>query len=331
MVQNDSVLGKALDNYTDSIQGLIDSLQSKLEGLQAKTDLLYNVVETSNDGVSNQLSAANNLLALVALIMVIIGIWLGLYIAKKKQQIEKMADTIDKKNKAVKQFAEIVDEKKEQIDIIAKTTVNLDKKIHSDLSGLYKELRIEETNALLDRLIIEPQDVGNLCTLLCARDIDETGYAKLKTAYLKMKRMLVEPMQGNCVCDYSEDFLVLFYQHFFSQAIKDEEVSPDFESYYGEIFARAYRRDVIKSTHELCQVLSEETSCIEKDMVLITYLKALNCSQYSKLTELKNVFEQNIIPRTLLQNAIEHCITDNVYLSFLGITPPPPLEDISRQ
>ena len=99
MVQNDSVLGKALDNYTDSIQGIIDSLQSKLEGLQAKTDLLYNVVETSNDGVSNQLSAANNLLALVALIMVIIGIWLGLYIAKKKQQIEIMADTIDKKNK----------------------------------------------------------------------------------------------------------------------------------------------------------------------------------------------------------------------------------------
>ena len=122
-----------------------------------------------------------------------------------------MAATVEAKKRTVEQLAKIVDEKKEKVDIIAKATEDLDKKIHSDLAGLYKDLRKEETNALLERLIIEPQDIDNLCTILCARDIDEKGYEKLRTAYLKMKEMLTESIIENVVNDCSEHYLVLFY------------------------------------------------------------------------------------------------------------------------
>lgn len=314
MPHNDSIWAKALEVHADSLQNKVDLLQGKLDALQGKTEFLLNVVETSNDGVSNQLSAANNLLALVAVIVAIIGIWLGFYIAKKKQQIEMMAATVESKKMTVEQLAKTVDEKKEKVDIIAKATEDLDKKIHNDLSGLYKDLRNEETNALLERLILEPQDIDNLCTILCARDIDEKGYEKLRTAYLKMRKMLGEPMQENVVNDYSEHFMVLFYQHFFYNALKDYEISPDFDNYYYAIFSRAYKRDVIKSTIDLCKTLSEETSTFNKEHVLTSYLKALNNSQYSELIELKNIFEQNIVPQTLLQDAIECCKKEKIKL-----------------
>jgi len=318
----DSLWAKALELHSDSLQSRVDILQAKLDVLQDKTEFLSHVIETANDGISNQLSVANYFLALIAVVMAVVGIWLGIYFEKKKREVDVMASTVESKKEIVETLAKIVDEKSEKIDEIAQKTEDLDKKIHSDLSGLYKELRQEETNVLLERLVLEPQDVENLCTLLCARDIEETGYVKLRTAYLKMKKVLKEPIQSNCMCDYSEHFIALFYQHFFYQAIKDDEISHDFANYYGEIFARAYKRDVIKSTIDLCKALSEKTIKIDKVNVLSTYLKALNCSQYSELSELKNIFEHNITPQTLLHDAIERCTTEKVFLTLFGVIPP---------
>jgi len=281
MTSADSIWAKALEAHSDSLQSKVDTLQAKLDVLQAKTNLLYSVIETANDGVSNQLSSANYFLALIAVVIAIVGIGLGIYIGKKKREVDIMASTVESKKETVEALARIVDEKKENVDKIAKITEDLDKKIHSDLSALYKELRKEETNALLDRLVLEPQDVENLCPIICARDIDETGYVKLRTAYLKMKKMLGDPMYVDCTHDYSEAFLVLFFQHFFYYAIKDDEISPDFSDYYGEIFSRAYTRDMIKSTTDICKALSEETTKFDKEIVLVTYLKALNSSQFS--------------------------------------------------
>lgn len=316
----DSVSIKALEEYVDSLNSKVDLLQAKLDGIEYKTEFLSNVVETANDGVSNQLSAANNLLALVAVIIGIIGIWLGIYITKKKQQIDLLAATIDTKKNAVEQLAEIVDIKKEKVDAVAKTTEDLDKKIHSDLSGLYKDLRKEETDALLSRLVLEPQDVDNLCTILCARDIDETGYEKLRTAYLKMKNMLKDVSTESVVNDCSEHYMVLFYQHFFYQALKDVEISQDFDSFYFDIFSRAYKRDVINSTLDLCKALSEDANNCNKEVMLASYLKALNYSRYRNLKEIKNIFEHNITPPSLLQNAIERCKEEKVDLILFNVS-----------
>lgn len=300
----DSISIKALEAHADSLQSKVDLLQARLDGMEYKTEFLSNVVGTANDGVSNQLSAANNLLVLFSVIIGILGIWLGIYVTKKKQQIE--------------QLAAIVDTKKKAVDAIALATEDLDKKIHSDLSGLYKDLRKEETDALLNRLILEPQDVDNLCTILCARDIDESGYEKLKTAYLKMKDMLKDESTDNVVNDCTDHYFALFYQHFFYQALKDGEISQEFENYYYEIFARAYKRDVINSTLDLCKSISEDANNCNKEVVLATYLKALNSSRYSNLRELRSIFEHNITPPSLLQNAIERCKEEKVDLQLFN-------------
>lgn len=331
MTYADSLWVNALEQHADSLQQKVELLQAKLDDLQGKTEFLSNVVETANDGVSNQLSAANNLLALVAVIMAVVGIWLGIYIAKKKNQIDIMASTIDAKKKMVEQLAKVVDEKKEKVDDIAKSIEELDKKIHGNLSTLYKDLRKEETNALLDRLVLEPQDVGNLSTILFARDIDETGYMKLKTAYLKMKREQEDKSREKQTHKYLDYYIGLFYQHFFYYALKDDEISPVFDNCYNALFSRAYKRDVIKSTIDLCKALSDDNTSFNKEEVLTSYLKALNHSQHKGLKELKDILEQNIIPRTLLQRAVEKCIEDHVYLQFFGINPPDIGETKSRE
>lgn len=308
MTNCDSILANVLEQQMDSLRVEIDSLQLKFNVLQSKTESLYGIVETTNDGVNNQLASATILLEIIAILIVIVGGIIGYYINYKKKQIEDIAS--------------LVEGKKQAVDRMARETEILDTKIRHNMSDLYKDLRKEETNALLERLVLEPQDVENLGTALCARDIDEAGYVKLRTAYFKMKKMLEEGSQENVVRDYSEYYIVLFYQHFFYKALNDDEISPEFENYYGEIFSRAYKRDMIKSTIDLCKALSEETSTFNKELVLVTYLKALNSSQFSELAELKNIFEQNIYPQTLLQNAIACCKDERVYLKLFNITPP---------
>ena len=308
LTHNDSLWVNALEQHADSLQRSMDSLQTKFDAIQTKSDLLYSIVETANDGVNNQLASATLWLEILAILIVVVGGIVGYYINYKKRQIE--------------QIALLVEEKKLAVERMASETERLDTKIRHNLSDLYKDLRKEETIALLDRLILEPQDIENICTILCAREIEDSGaYEKLRTAYLKMKNMLKEQTSSNVVNDCCDNYIVLFYQHFFYDALKDNEISQDFDSYYGMIFARAYKRDVIKSTIDLCRALSETTSTFDKELVLTTYLKVLNESQFNQLKELKNIFEQNISPQTLLQDAIEHCKKENISLLLFENSP----------
>ena len=86
-----------------------------------------------------------------------------------------------------------------------------DKKIHENLSALYKDLRKEETNALLDRLVLEPKDISNLIRILFARELESDAYLKLKEAFLKLKG---EELNDVELVGYEQSYMCLFFQHF---------------------------------------------------------------------------------------------------------------------
>jgi len=331
MTHNDSIWARALEAHADSLQSKVDLLQGKLDALQGKTEFLSNVVETANDGVSNQLSAANNLLALVAVIMAVVGIWLGIYIAKKKNQIDIMASTVDAKKKTVEQLAEIVDKKKEKVDEIAKSTEELDKKIHGDLTGLYQDLRKEETNALLDRLILEPFDICNVSDLLLAREIENGGFLKLKEAFLKLLKEQEGELPENIDKTYRIRYIILFFQHFCYKALIDEEVAPSIIEYLDAGCQTAFKRDIIKSTTELCKAVSCENAKFNKEDVLVEFLLALNHSWHRNYKELRKIIEENITPNELLQSALERCKKDKVELLLFEETKQEESEAVSQQ
>lgn len=275
----------------------IDSLQNRLDLLQTKTDMLMGIIGTSNDSVSNQLSAAGYILAILAVILTLASIFLGLYIRKKRAEIEAIGKTIEGK--------------KETMERMEKSIIELDEKIHGNLRDLYKALRKEETEALVGRLVYEPKDISNLAPLLLARDLDANSFEKIKEAYLKIKGNDEEKSD-------IYQYILLFFQHFFQQAIKDDDIRPQLVKSFTDAFESAFKRDIIKSTIDLCKALSDDYSTFNKEDVLIEYLKALNESKYNKLEELKNIMEQNIQPKELLKNAIDSCERSGIKLDIFG-------------
>ncbi len=336
MTYADSTWVKALELHADSLQSRVDSLQGKLDVLQDKTNFLSNVIETSNDGVSNQLSATNNLLALIAVIVAIAAIWLGILIEKRKRQIEKMAETIDSNKKAVEALADTVDIKKKDVEVLAKTTEDLDKKIHSDMTGLYNDLRKEETKTLFQRIAKEPLDIDNLAQLLLARDVDPENFILLKQAYLKLQeipevedKIDLENGVFRIKPDTENSFMLQFFQHFFYQSVKDDEIRPAFVDNFKNVFDNAFQSDIIRATEGLCKSLTDAESTFDKIEVLTEFLKAIDGSKFQRFDVIRDILQKKVTPQAILQSAIERCKADKVYLSLFGINPPESGEPIT--
>lgn len=315
----DSIWVSTTDIRLSDLNSAVDSLQCQLNTLQAKNDYLTGIIETANDSVANQLSAASYLLAIIAIAIAIVGGVLGYYISKKKKQIEVIAATIDEKEKTIEKVSE--------------ATRELDKQIKGNLGELYKKLRNEETKTLLDRLVLEPRDIGNLIQPLLARELDEDGFLKLREAYFKLKNEPEDdkPEAGvvfvKIRASADEDYILLFFQHYSYQALKDDEIRPDLVKGFKDNCQKAFKRDLIKTTIDICKALDEDVSTFNKEEVLIAYLKSLNKCKYRNLEDLRNIFEQNITKTELLKKAIEKCTADGVYLELFGIKKPEVVEE----
>lgn len=310
----DSIWISSTESKLSNLNCVVDSLQCQLNTLQAKNDCLTGIIETSNDCIANQLSAASFLLAIIAIVIAIVGGFLGIYIRNKKKQIEAIAATIDKKEKTIEKVSE--------------ATKELDKQIKGNIGELYNKLRNEETKALLDRLVLEPRDIGNLVKLLLARDLDEKGFSKLREAYLKLKNESEEELSEDDMSyikievPADENYILLFFQHYSYQALKDDEIRPSLVKEFNDNCHVAFKRDLIKTTIDICKALNEDVTTFNKEEVLTAYLKALNMCKYKNLIDLRNIFEQNITKPELLKKAIEKCTADGTYLEMFGIKNP---------
>ena len=339
MTHADSIWAKTLEAHSDSLQGKVDSLQAKMDVLLDKTEFLSNVVETANDGVSNQLSAANNLLAIVGVVVTILAIWLGVQIEKKWRKMELMAQTVDENKKAVEELVKVVDQKKkvveelaktvdeksEEVDAFAQATKNLNEKIHNDIKGLYYDLRREETKTLFQRLVMEPEDIDNLGSLLLARDVDADNFPLLKEAFLKLPEKK-SPQEGNEVfpitIDEKRSYMLQFFQHFFYESLKDNDIQPIFTESFKNIFDNAFESDIIRATEGLCRALADTDTTFDKVDVLTEFLKAINGCKYKKFVLIRNILEEKISPKELLQRAIERCKEDKINLLLFEDTVP---------
>lgn len=316
----DSLWVSSTDAQLDCLSNSVDSLQNGLSVLQYKTDLLSSILETSNDSISNQLSAASYLLALLAILIAVASIFMGFYLSRKKREVETIAKTVE--------------EKKVAMEMIAETTKELNDQIHCNLKDLYQELRKEETATLLDRLVLEPMDIVNLIKPLLARDLDESFYGKLKEAFLKIKdNSEVEEYERTAAFEptIKSNFFLLFFQHFCYQALQDDFIRPGLVKSFEMYCEQSFKRDIIKTTIDLCRALSDDHSTFNKEDVLVAYLKALNGSKYRGYEELKNILEQNIKPNEILANSIERCTNEKVYLTLFGVTPVAPEDEMQPE
>lgn len=326
MTHVDTVWAKALELHSDSLQCKVDSLQAKLDVLQVKSDLMYSVVESANSGVANQLSTITLWFELIAILIAVVGGILGFYISKKQRDVVKMAKTVDEKKVIVESLANIVDAKKREIEALAKTAEDLDTKINSDITGLYNNLRKEETRAIFQRLVKEPLDIDNLSSLLLAREVDSDNFPLLKQAYLNMPEKIEhQPIRDEFLVvqsDTRHNYMLQFFQHFFYQSVEDNEIRLDFVENFKNVFDNAFESDIIRATKDLCKALTDEDSKFDKVYVLMEFLKAVNGSKFKNFALLRKILEDNLREQGLLQNAIERCTADKVFLSLFGVISP---------
>ncbi len=331
MIPHDSIEFSAMNHRIDGLNSSIDSLNNSLCNVSTKVETINNIVETANDSISNQLAASTIFFAVFSVIIGILVLAAGWYIGWKKKQIDDVAKKIEDNNKLMQD--------------IEKRTTTLDKQIKGDMESLYKRLQHEETKALLERLVLEPEDISNLLKPLLARELDEDNFEFLRKAYLGFIDVATDAddsadggteekkneykISGNYY-EGNMSYLILLFQHFVYQSVKDDSIRPYLLVEMAEVIECAFKRDIVKSTIQLCKALNEETSTFNKEEVLTAYLKGLNSSKHKKFIDIKNILEQNISPNTLLEKAISNCSTDKVYLDLFGVTPPDVSQDKSE-
>lgn len=239
----------------------ITTLNSRLEFQNSQIDCQTSLLDTSFDGVSAQLSASSNFIGIFGIIIAVFSIALSLYVGRIAKNINKISqdnETLLQRNVNVKQDIEALSEK-----------------ITNDSRGLYKLMRTEETNHILDRLIAVPEDIKNIFSNLASRELDEHHFLQLKEAYLQIKK---NP-------EYAEPYLVQFFQHFAGIAITDEEIKVAIISNLKLCIESSFKNDIVKSTNDFL------TAIIKKGLNISTteinaYIKAISVSEFKDLEEL---------------------------------------------
>ena len=69
----------------------------------------------------------------------------------------------------------------------------------------------------------------------------------------------------------------------------------------------------------MCQALSDNNVSFNKKEILVAYLKALNTTKHKNYAVLKDILEQKIMPKSLLEEAKEQCKTDKIDLKLFAI------------
>lgn len=284
--------------YNDSIQVILDNY-----------NYLRELVEISNSTISNEISSASYHLNVISLIIATAGVLVSGFVIVLFGKIRRISKEID--SKLLK------------VSAVLKDVEEVDTKIKSNLTGLYKQLREEETRTILDRLVKEPLDIHNLSTLLLSRELDESNFSLLKEAYLNLKKSGKENEGESLITPtYNKSYFLLFFQHFCKKTILDEDLRISLSDVFEYCICCSFDRDIIKSTVEMCKALSDYSVSFDREMVLYKYLIALNnTDEFKNKIELKEILQDNISDVLLLPNAIEHATKENIRLVLFNNIP----------
>ncbi|MBI2257920.1 MAG: hypothetical protein HYU67_03365 [Flavobacteriia bacterium] len=246
-------LEKEVSNLKEEITEIKSRQQYQGEQINGQTGML----DTAFDGVSAELSASSNFIGIFGIIIAIFSIGLSIYVAR-----------IEKNVKAMKTDSELLLQKNIQIkqDLEA-----LGDKITKDTTGLYKLIRNEESNQMIDRLISVPEDIDNLFSNLASRDLEKEHFPKIKEAFLQLD----EKDDG-----YSA-YLTLFFQHFSDLSFMDLDIKPKFLKSLPDNFSNAFKNDVLKSVSDFFNATLQMT--IAKSISEINQYVAAFCkSQFAE-------------------------------------------------
>jgi hypothetical protein len=221
------------------------------------------------ESISKQLEAASYNLSVFGILFGIGAICLGIYVTYVERKIVKISD-----------------ENKELLNknqLIKKEVQDLNTLIQNDINGLYLKIKREETNHIIERLIIVPKDITNVLQTLFSRELKKEDFEKFKIAYNKL-----ESKDNN----YKEKFHFIFFQHFLYDSMKDELIRKDIKNFLEVGIRCSFENDILKSSSDF--ILATIDLGIDNFKEEITlFFKGLSESIYVDYDEIyKTTFEK---------------------------------------
>lgn len=283
-----STTGQNISNNRSTEKIEIEILKSKLEDLEKKLEYQNNqinsqagMLDTAFDGVSTELGASSNTISIFSIIIALLTIGLGWYITKIEKSIKTMVDdseTLMQRNIEIKETIEALSDK-----------------ITKDSGGLYKIIRNEESNHILDRLISVPEDILNLFSSIASRDLEEVHFLKLKEAYLQVQNDDT----------YKTNYLTLLFQHFSGLSLLDEDIRTDFFLNIEDSLENSFKNDVIKSSKDFFDTIAELEITTYKSEIN-QFIKSICKSVFSDKEEVYFQINNSINSRELKFNLYEN-------------------------
>ncbi len=233
----------------------------EIQNLKDKLDFQQKLNDQTVNSISSQLNAASYSLTIFGILFTIGAILLGFYVT----YIERKVVKISEENKELLAKSQKI---KDEVD-------SVNKLIQSDIYNLFLKIKREETIHILDRLIRVPKDISNLAQALLSRDLQNDDFLKLRQAYFNLS----EKDSG-----YKYNFKILFFQHFISHTLKDDQLRHEISEFIPEGIKSGYENDIIKSTTDFTTVLVDKGIQEFKSEINLFFL-GLTRSQYCDYSE----------------------------------------------
>lgn len=225
-------------------------------------------INASISGASYALMIFGIIVAIVGTIVTLIGIGLGIYIARQVRNVTHIAE---QSKTTLNNHLRIRDEARE-----------LHGNIKNNMKQVYSDLKREETIALVDRLCEVPRDISNLASILASRTIPKELFSRMKRAY--------QSLSGDATASEAKvHYQLLFFQHFFSIAMFDEELQNEMADSYPESMQYCFKNDIIRTSEEFVEAIIKKGDLLDFTDKIKSYFIALkknspfaNCSELHK-------------------------------------------------
>ena len=292
----------------ENIEGSIEGLTKQVENLSYIVESQKDIIGQEQSAIENSMGAINIHLTVFSVLLAIGGIFLGVYINRKENNMQSLLKQVEQKKDEVEKLEEKTSKTKKEIE-------ELNNDINNDIEGLYAKLRREETITLLKRLVYEPNDVDNIGILLVSRDLEPSDFKYLLTAYrnLKEKHELTDKEYTKIQYKY----IIIFFQHFCGQSILHELVKDDIISFFRPAMECAFLNDIKNSTESLIGCLNKSDTDNKTD-IIFQYISALNKSKYKTHNKLYEMIVSKCKDDFVIQSVWVKLVEANIFIPTVG-------------
>lgn len=293
------------------IEESVDGLAKQVENLSYLVETQKEIISQEQSAIENSMGAVNIFLAVFALILTIGGIYLGWFINRREKNVQSLLKQVETKKEEVEKLEEKTSNTRKEV-------MELSDNINKDIEGLYAKLRREETITHLKRLVYEPNDIGNILPLLLSRELIESDFKYLLTAYRNLENKDDNGVVPGGLLYRKGQYLMLFYQHFCEQALCHELVAAEIVSFFPYLLRCAFKNDVISSTTSMVNYFNRGNVAVNKVETIYLYLKALHESKHSNLEDAYSIIVSKYRSDDELKDIWRHLEENHVYIKLFN-------------